>query len=310
MNDGLTYVLVAAAFTPPVVLVYLGLKSIVRLAQATAHGRLREHWSRNKIHYRWIGAADAILVSLFLYGWIIETEWVELVQETVTVEANVPEPPLRIVHLSDLHIEIFGDRERKALELVAAARPDLICLTGDYSSSSSLNDVSESRRCIRELDAPHGVYAVLGNWDFNPQDLFDGMRVQLLADRFIDIEVRGVPVRLAGVRFGLSPDSLGEPPADSLNILLHHDPDHLEEASGLGYDLYLAGHTHGGQVRVPGLGAIIHMSKRGYDAGLYSLDTTRMYVNRGLGSETGPLPEVRLFCRPEVTVIEVDGTVR
>ena len=90
-------------------------------------------------------------------------------------------------------------------------------------------------------------------------------------------------------------------------ILPHHSPDYIEEASRAGFDPYFAGHTHGGQVRIPGYGAILVLSKYGkrYEAGLYSRDRTWMYVNRGLGLESGWSPRVRLFCRPEVTVLEV-----
>ncbi len=158
---------------------------------------------------------------------------------------------------------------------------------------------------MRELGAPHGVYASLGNWDRDPRPIFDGTGVELLAERSVEIIVRGAPVRVAGCGFGISPKVLGTAPPDTLNILLYHHPDFLEQFSHLGYDLVLSGHTHGGQVRLPGLGPFIHMSRSGYDAGLYTMDKTVLYVNRGLGAEGGPLPEFRLFCRPEVTVLDV-----
>jgi predicted MPP superfamily phosphohydrolase len=141
----------------------------------------------------------------------------------------------------------------------------------------------------------------------DPKKIFEGSSVQFLEDRTVQLSIRNVPLRLAGCRFGLSPLTLGNPPVDTLNILLLHDPDYFEEASTVGYDLYLTGHTHGGQIRLPGYGAIALMSKRGYEAGLYSWDNSLMYVSRGLGAEGGPLPEVRLFCRPEVTILEVKG---
>ena len=96
---------------------------------------------------------------------------------------------------------------------------------------------------------------------------------------------------------------------DAVNILLQHSPDFLEEAAEAGYDIYLAGHTHGGQVRIPFYGAVITMSRFGkrYEAGLYSMRDTRMYVNRGLGLEGGWAPRIRLFCRPEVTVLNLQS---
>jgi predicted MPP superfamily phosphohydrolase len=307
MNAKTAYALVAAAAALPVVFAYLGVKSAARLAVARKRGELGRTWSKNKRYLLFVGSVNVIFLALFLYGWLIEPQQVELVNQTVTVQAKAPVPPLRIAHLSDLHIHEFGERERKALSFVQNAKPDLICLTGDYTSSKAPAAISGVHRFLGELEAPHGVYAALGNWDSNARQFFTSSNVVLLADRFIDIEVRGVPIRLAGVRFRLPPSTIEEPPVDTLNILLAHDPDYLEEASALGYDLYLSGHTHGGQIRIPGLGALIKMSKRGYDAGLFREGDTTMYVSRGLGSEAGPLPEVRLFCRPEVTVIEVRG---
>lgn len=307
MNATVAYALVSAVVALPVVFAYLGVKNAARLILANNRGELETFWPRNKPYLLVVGTVNTLCLGLFLYGWLIEPQQVELVNQTVTVQAQAPVPPLRIVHLSDLHINEFGERERKALSFVRDAEPDLICLTGDYTSSTAPGAISGVHRFLSELEAPHGIYAALGNWDSNARIFFDNSNAVLLADRFIDIEVRGVSIRLASVRFGLSPATIGEPPPNTLNILLLHDPDHLEEASALGYDLYLAGHTHGGQIRIPGLGAFIKMSKRGYTNGLYAMGKTTMYVSRGLGSEAGPLPEVRLFCPPEVTLIELRG---
>jgi predicted MPP superfamily phosphohydrolase len=230
---------------------------------------------------------------------------VEVVHETIRVEGS-RKPSVKIVHLSDLHIQNFGARERTALDHIRSAEPDLICLTGDYlRSGTGEESVPSAQRFLRELDAPYGVYATTGNWDFNPKPLFLDSRIDLLSDSYMDVDTPGGTVRLAGFRFSSSPTALEGPPDDVLSVLLHHNPDFLEVAHDLGYDLYLAGHTHGGQVRIPGLGAIVRMSLRGYDAGLYSMGDTVLYVNRGLGAEKGPLPEFRLFCRPEVTVIDI-----
>jgi predicted MPP superfamily phosphohydrolase len=305
-GERVVYLLAAAAVAVPVVTAYLGVKSTVRIVLAGRRGLLRRHLLENRRYYLLLGGANAVLGILFLYGWLIETQRVELVRQSVTVHPHTAPVALTIAHLSDLHIHTFGAREKKALELVAASEPDLICLTGDYASDLTPRAFAATRRFLGELSAPYGVFASLGNWDLNPAAIFDGSHVQLLADRAATVEIRGAEVRLTGIRFGLSPLRLDKPPPQALNILLHHSPDYLEEASQQGYDLYLAGHTHGGQVRLPGLGPIVRMSRRGYDMGLYGVGDTWMYVNRGLGAEAGPLPEIRLFCRPEVTVIELN----
>ena len=303
LRDALLHFRLAAALSLPVVFAFLGIKCAIGLKTAHRKNRLREVFTRNTAYYSIVGVANGLFFGLFLYGLLIESQWVEVVHATIHLKKG---SSLRVVHISDLHIQAFGKRERSALDHVRSAKPDLICVTGDYQrSGSGKASVPPAQRFLRELDAPYGVFAVMGNWDREGGPLFSGSKIELLLDRFVDVTVRGVKVRLSGCRFGASPRVLEDPPDDALNILLLHSPDHLEEASQLGYDLYLAGHTHGGQVRIPGIGAIVRMSKRGYDAGLYSMGETYLYVNRGLGAEGGPLPEFRLFCRPEVTVIDL-----
>jgi predicted MPP superfamily phosphohydrolase len=95
--------------------------------------------------------------------------------------------------------------------------------------------------------------------------------------------------------------------AGDFRLFLYHFPDAVEEASAANIDLYLAGHTHGGQVRLPFYGALITFSRydKRYEAGLYRLGAATMYVNRGIGMEGGKAPRVRFLDRPEITVIDV-----
>jgi predicted MPP superfamily phosphohydrolase len=96
-------------------------------------------------------------------------------------------------------------------------------------------------------------------------------------------------------------------PRDAFTVFLYHYPDLISDIAARGIDLYLAGHTHGGQVALPFYGAIITLSKFGkkYEAGLYRIDQTSMYVNRGIGMEGGTAPRVRFWARPEITIIEI-----
>ncbi|MFN2167709.1 MAG: metallophosphoesterase, partial [Anaerolineae bacterium] len=101
----------------------------------------------------------------------------------------------------------------------------------------------------------------------------------------------------------------GVPPGE-FRLLLYHTPDLMPQAAEAGVDLYLAGHTHGGQWRVPGLGAILTSSRfwKRYEAGHYRESGTDLYVSRGLGLEGFGAPRVRLFCPPEVVVVTLVGT--
>lgn len=88
---------------------------------------------------------------------------------------------------------------------------------------------------------------------------------------------------------------------------MYHSPDLVEDLPPNAVDLYVAGHTHGGQVALPFYGALVTLSRFGkkYEAGLYHVGDTTLYVNRGIGMEGGPAPRVRFCARPEITVFEI-----
>ena len=302
------YLLLAVSVFIPTLFAYLGVKSSFRLAAAFRRGEFADLLSKERRSLLTIGSFNLLLAGLLSYGWFIEAHWIETVPVALELSDDAHALSVRIVHLSDLHIEGFGRRERKALDIVRSENPDMICLTGDYLSRGSGDTyLQDAKGFLSELDAPYGVYAVPGNWDFTPTRLFQDTDVVLLEDQVAEVEIEGVKVVITGSRFGVPPPNRDAMAEDALNILLQHSPDFLKEASGAGYDLYLAGHTHGGQIRIPGYGAIITQSKFGkrYEAGLYSMNGTRMYVNRGLGLDGGWSPRVRLFCRPEVTVVDL-----
>jgi predicted MPP superfamily phosphohydrolase len=100
-------------------------------------------------------------------------------------------------------------------------------------------------------------------------------------------------------------------PADAFTLLLYHSPDLILEAAGAGVDLYLAGHTHGGQIRLPLYGPMATASRYGkrYASGLFREKGTALYVSRGLGFEGGGMPRARFLCRPEVVTLELAGRV-
>ena len=251
----------------------------------------------------------------FAYGTLIEADWVQ----TTRTEIKVAEPILgydrfRIVQLSDLHLERIGRREERMVEQVRAARPQLILLTGDYMN------VREGAVALSEilgaLEAPYGVVGIEGNWDskFVAADLFRRAKATYLVDDSTVLEREGRRLRIVGQ--GVVPSRpLREllPPADDHvpTIYLHHMPDALDllrgRDPGQRVDLFLCGHTHGGQVCLPFWGAVITLSKfhKKYERGLYTVDGIPMYVNRGVGSGGGGAPHVRFLARPEVAVIDL-----
>jgi predicted MPP superfamily phosphohydrolase len=220
-------------------------------------------------------------------------------------------PPIRIIHISDIHSDPRPRLEKRLPEIIAAERPDLILFTGDAVNSSQ--GLPVFRDFMTRLARVAPTFAVRGNWDVwysSDLDLFGGTSVRELNGEAVRIDVRGTPVWVAGVPadYGnLIPKALAAVPRGALSILLDHYPDDIEEAAKAGADLYLAGHTHGGQIALPWYGALITLSKFGkrFEAGLYRVGETWLYVNRGIGMEGGSMPRVRFCSRPEVTVIEV-----
>ena len=168
---------------------------------------------------------------------------------------------------------------------------------------------------MTKLAAIAPTWAVRGNWDvwyWSDVDLFGGTGVHELAARGETIDVRGQRVFVGGVaveREHLVSQVLAEAPRDAYRIFLHHYPDAIEAAAQAGADLYLAGHTHGGQIALPFYGALVTFSRYGkrFEAGRYRVGATDMYVSRGIGMEGGSMPRVRFGARPELAIIDVIG---
>ena len=253
------------------------------------------------------------LMSLGIYASKIEPSMIEVTH--VDLESPKAKGPIKIVHLTDLHMEKFGRREKKALRLVKEEDPDLIVLTGDYTNS--LEKSADVQRFMKELHAKYGVYAVHGNW--NPRqkatEFFKGTDVRVLDDSNRLIRTPMGKITMAGIywySFKKPEVALrGVNSRESYVILLSHMPDAALYAPS-SVDLILAGHTHGGQVRLPGIGPVVTFSGvgRAKSSGLSKIPNGGyLYVNRGLGMEGGGAPRIRFCCRPEVAVITIKPVI-
>jgi uncharacterized protein len=234
-------------------------------------------------------------------------------------------PPLRLLHLSDLHVERLTQREAQLLELVNEAKPDVIVITGDYLNLSYVNEPTaraEVRRVLAQLSAPYGVYATLGSPLVDPRattpSLFDGLNIRLLRDEVAVLRwADGRAVSLLGLDcdHDLEVDAaafkqlIALAPADSLRVLLYHSPELMPLAQQYPLNLYLCGHTHGGQARLPLFGALVTSSVWGkrYEMGRYVEHNTMLYISRGLGMEGMSMPRIRLLCPPEMVLFNLNG---
>ena len=213
---------------------------------------------------------------------------------------------LRIGFLTDIHHSrtVPAADVTRAVELTLAGRPDLIVLGGDYVTFGDRGFVGPVAELLAPLAAPHGVFAILGNHD-DDRDMpaaLAAQHIEVLKDARTRIEVRGEPLELAGVRFWtrrVEEVARVLRNATETLLLLAHDPRRLVEAAALNVPAVLSGHTHGGQVVLPGVGAV---ARRRFPilAGLGSRENTSIFVSRGVGTVYVP---VRINCPPEVAIV-------
>jgi predicted MPP superfamily phosphohydrolase len=247
---------------------------------------------------------------------------------TTTLDVASPKldaasPPLRIVHLTDTHVERTTRRERALVARVNALEPDLIVLTGDYLNLSYANDPrarQDFRWLISQLRPKYGIYATRGSLEPTQsyaRRLFEGTDIIRLENEHRVLDLDGRKLALVGVACchdvavdaGRLEAAMEGLPPDVFTLLLYHSPDLADHASQSGIDLYLAGHTHGGQIRAPVHGAIVTASLHGkrFEMGRYRVGKTLLYVSRGLGMEGSFAPRARFLCPPEAVSIVLAG---
>ena len=214
---------------------------------------------------------------------------------------------LRVGLLTDVHRSrwVSADHVSQAVLALMAERPDLIVLGGDYVTWRDRQYVGPSAETLAPLAAaPHGVFGVLGNHD-DDHDMpaaLTARGVQVLRDARTRVTIKGEPIDLVGIRYwtkrGADIAALTRGATGTV-VLLAHDPRRLADAAALNIPLVLSGHTHGGQVVLPVVGAIA-AQKYPVVAGVGRRGRTTMFVSRGLGTVFVP---VRLNCPPEVAVL-------
>jgi uncharacterized protein len=213
---------------------------------------------------------------------------------------------LRIGLLTDIHRSTFVSHEdvARAVDAMMQEKPDIIFLGGDYVTWGDRAFVGPSADALSPLDAPHGVFGILGNHDDDramPAAL-GRHGVQMLKDARTRITIRNESIDLVGIRFwtrrlaDIAPIAHGSLP---MSILLAHDPRRVAEAAALHIPLVLSGHTHGGQVVLPIVGAIA-AAKFPLAWGIGRRDGATIFVSRGIGTIYVP---VRINCPPEVAIL-------
>jgi hypothetical protein len=254
----------------------------------------------------------AVGIPCFAYGWLVEPYWPEVVHVRIDVPGlPAGTTPIRIAQIADIHSDPTERLEGRLPDIVAKEKPDLIVFTGD--AINSREGLPIFRRCLSRIAAIAPTYAVRGNWDswyFADADLFGGTGARELGAEAIPVRIRGALLWLGGIAVGRESrleEVLATIPRGAPAVLLYHYPDLIEDVRGRGIDLYCASHTHGGQVAIPFYGALVTFSRfdKKYESGLFHEAGTTLYVNRGIGMEGGPVPRVRFWARPEITVFDL-----
>lgn len=257
------------------------------------------------------------------YGKTVGAERLEVGSHQISVTKNFTAKPLKILHLSDLHAsEIVSlDFIERAIDLGLAQQPDLICLTGDYITRQ-YDQWDRYAEILSKLSAFAPTYATLGNHDggrwsgqhiksyddsTRVRNLLEKSKIHLLDNHVRQVQLAGWKLNLAGLGDIWTKEFFPEktfanfsPAKDSSTIVLSHNPDTKDSLKDYPWDLMLCGHTHGGQVRLPFIGAPISPVKdKRFVQGLHRWNDRWIYITKGVGNLYG----VRINCRPEVSLL-------
>lgn len=248
--------------------------------------------------------------------------------ELVRLEMPLPRLPeafdgFRIAQLSDFHYdEVFSIHPiKRAIEIVNQLNPDVVVLTGDFVTVSMLSDYIHDEKksalaaepcakLLAQLRSRLGSLATLGNHDIDsdPDVVTEALQfngISVLRNAPHSIEQSGKRLWICGMdssegkaRIDLALQGV---PKDEAVVMLMHEPDHANVVKNYPVDLQLSGHSHGGQVWIPGFGAPwLPGGAKQYPRGSYTVGRLQLYTNIGLGTIRVP---VRINCTPEVTLI-------
>jgi predicted MPP superfamily phosphohydrolase len=285
------------------------------------------------------GAVLVVVAMLAAYGWCDAHYSLAVRHVSVGLDGLPPElEGLTILHITDLHGRYVGKDQKRLLSLIKEERFDLVAATGDFIDESR-PDGRAALTLLGDLTQAAPVFFVPGNHEYwsGRGDTFrnelSAAGVTVLQNRRVYMADEGVNWYVAGVDDpytgrAMVSETLGSPaspgpliPAGTaprnrsgegenepaFTLMLAHSPAAYAEAKSAGVSLLLAGHTHGGQVRIPGLGAIWVPGQAGlfptYDSGLFREQGSAMYVSTGVGFGF----PFRLFCSPEITLIALSG---
>ena len=260
---------------------------------------------------------------LVIYGFWIEPHKIKVSFQTFRTGKLKKDNHFTMMHLSDLHLEKTSKREKQLLELLQKIKPDILLFSGDFLNLSYIRNekaIKEAGDLVGKWTAPLGVFCVSGSPAVDQPEaverILHSTQTVYLNNNLTQVNINGDIIDLYGLSCTHMPHidseilrSINHKDSKNLKILLFHSPDLAPDAVEAGMDIMLSGHTHGGQVRIPFIGALVTGSLYGkrFEAGPYELEQMRLYVSRGIGMEGAGAPRVRFLCPPEIIVWDIRG---
>ena len=302
---------------PPVFMINFIRLAVLLVALALV-GLVGQSWQKLSIVIA-VGLFQVAFLAAAYIGLYVEPFRLTLTEVPVSgAPAFFADRPLRILQLSDVHMEHITKREKDILAKTEALAPDMIVMTGDFLNKSYRSNrqvQQEAREWLAQLSAPYGVFAVNGDVDTtgSMKALFDGLtNIRVLHDEIVTISFPGASLHLVGALslFDRHDSNklegvLKNLPANVYSLVIYHYPEGVEVAAKYGVNLMLAGDTHGGQIRLPLIGSPLVKMFSHYEMGKYQVGPTMLYVSRGLGMQGGMWPRMRLNCPPEMVMVEI-----
>lgn len=246
----------------------------------------------------------SLTVLLLCYSLFIEPNWLEVTYHRV--DFKLAKNKVRIAHVTDLHSSEVGTIEKALLNAIKDNKPDVILITGDIATPGGTRN--GYLKLLKSFQAPLGVFFVPGNWEtWSPVPDLDDLlkeagihnlknKVKKIKKKFwlvgFDDEPTGTPktTQLANI------------PEEAVIAGMFHSPSFIKKVKGR-INFAFAGHSHGGQVRLPFLGSLWTPEGTGkFESGWFELETTKLFVSRGTGNSILP---IRFNCRPELAIIDL-----
>lgn len=274
----------------------------------------------------------ALILVLIIYIYYenntIELSYYEMSSQKIPSSFN----NFKILQLSDLHSKTFNDNNEYLIKKIDAENPDIIVMTGDMINNKDENYITFSL-LASYLGKNYDTYYILGNHEENLEDhekehlknILENLNITTLYNKKISLKHNDDIINLYGLCFDMmyykkpyklkkdfdiieNKKLLGPPNINLYNILLAHNPLYFKVYSEWGADLVLSGHIHGGIIRVPFIGGLLSPERKlfpKYYSGKYTINDSKLIVNRGLGNTKIKL---RMFNKPEISVITLKST--